>query len=165
MSKEDDYIHVNACTPEMIREHEKRITETEQSVANAHDRMTNLQSFTETMTEMNINVKVIAEQLKSVLSTLTKHETAIDGIEKAMVSRLDIDASMAAIRVRLKQVEVERLEEKATTASTKLSEYKAMQTYLTKVLLGAVVLVVGSLIVFAVVILTGMANAGHLPPL
>ena len=77
----------HGCTPEMVREHEQRITATEESVKSAHLRMNNLEDFKDTMLEMNGNIKVIAEQIKAMAETLIRHEDAIEDIQQKMETK------------------------------------------------------------------------------
>ena len=82
------------CSPELVREHENRITAVEQSAKSAHLRMSNLEKFTdsmavmaEKMSEMNGNVMLIAEQIKQVYTTLVRHEDDIKAIHESMETK------------------------------------------------------------------------------
>jgi DNA repair ATPase RecN len=77
----------DGCTPEMVREHERRLTEVEASTSSSHKRMDNLEEFKDLMHEMNLNVGVIAEQIKNMAGTLLRHEDAIEDIQAKMETK------------------------------------------------------------------------------
>jgi len=82
------------CTPELVREHEGRLTAVEQSTSSSHHRIDNLEKFSvsmqvmaDKMSEMNANVMLIAEQIKQVYSTLVRHEEDIKLIHESMETK------------------------------------------------------------------------------
>ena len=77
----------HVCTPELMREHERRLTEVQESAKSAHKRMDNLEDFKESMLEMNTNIRVIAEQIKTMAQTLLRHEGAIEDIQEKMETK------------------------------------------------------------------------------
>ena len=151
------------CATSLAREHEKRITENEQSSAQAHKRMDNLEVFIQTMHDMNTNIKVIAEQLKTVMATLLRHEESIGKIEDTIISRMETKEVVTELVLRVKEIEDDRNNDKTESAMKKADEYAQVKKHIAMALGGVAILVVGSLVIFAVVILTGMANAGALP--
>ena len=159
---EPDY-KKGGCSPEILREHEKRITENEQSSARANKRMDNLQVFIETMHDMNTNIKVIAEQLKTVMATLLRHEESIDKIEDTILSRMETKEAVTELVVRVQELEEHKRDAEASAALKKVEEYEDMKKHIGMALGGVAILVIGSLVIFAIVILTSMANAGALP--
>jgi len=158
---------------DVVHEHIKILAELESRCKSNTTRLNNMDKLVESVhdivvqiTKLVSNVEQQSKDLTIMVHTLERHEEKIDGIEDRMetkdtVSRLHgkIEELHTMVKERDKDKERERLElEKA-----KNKEFEDMKKFITKILIGSGLFVIGSLIVFAIVILIGMANAGALP--
>jgi chromosome segregation ATPase len=89
---------MESCSPEMMREHERRITETEQSNKSAHKRVDGIvkliQDFTTEMRESNKNigdmvnqVGILTAEIKHVVEATKRHDEDIETIKDNMETK------------------------------------------------------------------------------
>ena len=97
----------HGCSPDMMREHESRISKVESSTEEAHKRMNNLEEFKDLMYEMNRNVGSIAEQIKHMAETLVHHDKAIEDIQEKMETK----EGMARLYLTVEDLEARMTEE------------------------------------------------------
>lgn len=89
---------MEGCSPEMMREHERRITETEQSTSSAHKRVDGvvilIQDFTLEMRESNKNIRemvsqvgILTAEIKHVVEATKRHDEDIETIKDNMETK------------------------------------------------------------------------------
>ena len=87
-----------SCSPDLIREHERRIAENDASSKSAHLRITNIteifhefsgemREMNKNMADMNTNVCLIAQEVKVITETTTKHDSDISDIKDTMETK------------------------------------------------------------------------------
>jgi len=124
------------------------------------DKLTdNVQMLTQEFIKLVVNVEQQGKDLTKMVNTLERHEIKIEGIEKKMETKTTVAGLQSKIE------DLERLVERMsyTERDKKLSEYEDMKKFITKILVGAAVLVVGSITIFGTVVLWSLAKSGSLP--
>lgn len=128
-------------TEDMQREHIKMFAELEASAKSAHKRMDNLEAFKDVMYEMNSNIQVIAEQIKTITQTLVRHEDAIEDIQDKMETK----EGMARIHQHMEDLQMQQDElkdrvaiEESKEAQAALEQIKILKRWLIG-LVGAVI--------------------------
>jgi uncharacterized protein YukE len=146
---------MDECNPELMREHERRITCTEQRTAEAHERINGLVSlikdFTVEMRESNKNiselvteVRTLTQEIGFVAKATEKHEEDIASIKDNMETKdtvlklyqrleatdLKYEKGLDAIMANLRETEEELRKYKLEPAMEALAAQKALRKWL-----------------------------------
>ena len=163
------------CSPDMMREHEHRITATEQRTNEAHERITGvvelIRDFTiemrasnKNISELVLEVRTLTEKISYVAKATEKHEDDISDIKDNMETKdtvlklyTKIEASeqeyrkgIDAIMTELRKQETDLEEHKLEPAREALASQKALQKWLL-VGFGSIILtIVSTAVVFVI---------------
>lgn len=140
--------------------HIAKLASLEASTKSAHHRIDNLvdelipeiREMNKNMAEMNKNVAVLAQ-------SSVRHEKDITDIKKSMETK----ETVGRLHGKVEELEAMFEEKQHEELQNKLNSYEDMKKFILKVVVGLGFGIIASLVIFAVIVLTAMANAGALP--
>ncbi len=146
---------MDECNPELVREHEHRITHTEQRTAEAHERINGIvaliKEFTVEMRESNKNISELVTEVRTLTHEIgylakatEKHEEDISSIKDNMETKdtvlklyqrmeaadLDQKKGLDAIMKKLRDTEEELQKHKLEPAMEALAGQKALKKWM-----------------------------------
>ena len=75
------------CNPDMIREHERRITDAENKASQAHDRLNLLETVIHEIHNISVSIAVLIEEMKSMSLSVLTHDKEIKLIQASMETK------------------------------------------------------------------------------
>jgi DNA repair exonuclease SbcCD ATPase subunit len=151
---------------ELVHDHIKQIAELVRTSESHEKRLDNVDKLVSSVQEIAIGftklVGTVDQQSKDLtimVRTLERHEDKIEGIEQKMETK----DTVARLHGRVEELQTLLTQQEDNREKEIIKEYNDMKKFVSKALFGAGVFVAGSLIIFAVIVLMGMANAGAIP--
>lgn len=151
---------------EVILPHSELLQRLEASTKSAHLRIDAFMSVANSVQELTINftklVSSIEQQgrdLTTMVRTLERHENKIESIEDKMETK----DTVARLHGKVEEIQEMIRSKEAAEKDSKIKDFKEMQKYITKILIGVGIGVIASLVIFAVIVLSALANSGALP--
>lgn len=110
-------------------------------------------------TKLLANVEQQSKDLTSMVQTLERHEQKIEGIEEKMETK----ETVARLHGKVEELKTMLEGREDAQRDKRLAEYEDMKKFIVKTLVGAAVLVVGSITIFGIVVLLTLTKTGTLP--
>lgn len=100
-----------------------------------------------------------SKDLSLMVKRFDSHEQKIDSLEDKMETKDTVSALQNEVDEMRKLID----DKETTQREQKLAEYENMKRFITKVLLGTAVFIIGAITLFGAVMLTALAKTGALP--
>lgn len=153
-------------TEELILTHTETLAEVQARSKSNTKRINELSKLFDVVHELSLtftrHVAVIEQQSKDLtrmVQTLETHDQKIESLEEKMETKETVSKLYGKVEELQKLIDDKENAEQVK----KISEYEDMKKFILKILLGAGVLVIGALVMFAVIVLMTLTKTGALP--